>query len=119
MHPLQNNIMLEYFKHKKMINYSTVSEAVNDLTKRGYTNDFRLCTDGIECAGLQLKLHPDHFEIIEFYRFEGDTDSADEAVVYAIESKDGKIKGIIVNGYGIYSESLTDEMLKKLKEHLN
>ena len=97
--------------------YSTLSEAVNDLAKRGYIHDFKLCTDGVECSGLELMLYPDNFEIMEHYRFEGDTDPADESVVYAIESVDGKTKGVIVNGYGISSDSLSDKMLKKLKEH--
>lgn len=100
-----------------MKSYTTLSEAVNDLEKRGFTADFKLCSDGIECAMLDLKLHPNHFEILESYRFDGMTDPADEAIVYAIASKDGKTKGILVNGYGIYTESMTDEMLKKLKEH--
>ncbi|MGZ4055229.1 MAG: phosphoribosylpyrophosphate synthetase [Bacteroidia bacterium] len=100
-----------------MHDYSTVTEAVNDLTKRGYTNSFKFCSHGIECAQLSITLHPDHFEIVEVYRFDGMTDPADEAVVYAIESKDGTTKGILINGYGIYTDSLSDEMLKKLKEH--
>jgi hypothetical protein len=100
-----------------MNNYSTLSEAVNDLQKRGYTTDFKLCNDGIECPMLDLKLHPDHFEIMEVHRFDGMTDPADETIVYAIESKDHKIKGMLINGYGIYTDSLSDSMLKKLKEH--
>lgn len=108
--------MLVFYK-PNMRSYSTLSEAVNDLEKRGFSANFTLCSDGIECAMLELKLHPDHFEITETYHFDGMTDPADEAIVYAIESKDGKTKGILVNGYGIYTESLTDEMLKKLKAH--
>jgi hypothetical protein len=100
-----------------MNNYSTLSEAVNDLQKRGYTTDFKLCNDGLECPMLDLKLHPDDFEIMEVHHFDGMTDPADEAIVYAIESKDGKIKGMLINGYGIYTDSLSDMMLKKLKEH--
>lgn len=100
-----------------MKSYSTLSEAVNDLQKRGFTTDFKLCEDGLECPMLDLKLHPDHFEIVEVHHFDGMTDPADEAIVYAIESKDHKIKGMLVNGYGIYTESLSDQMLKKLKEH--
>ncbi len=102
----------------KMYSYTTLSEAVNDLTIRGYTYEFKLCTDSIECSGLELVLHPEHFEITEHYRFEGNTDPADESVVYAIQSTDGKTKGMIVNGYGISSDPLSDRMLKKLKEHL-
>jgi hypothetical protein len=100
-----------------MHNYETLSEAVNDLAKRGYINDFKFCFNGVECAQLSIKLHPDHFEIVEVYHFDGMTDPADEAIVYAIEAKDGTAKGVIINGYGIYSDSLSNEMLKKLKEH--
>lgn len=42
-------------------------------------------------------LNPDKFEITQMYRFEGDTNPEDEAVVYAIESQDGH-KGTLVNG---------------------
>lgn len=100
-----------------MKSYNTLSEAVNDLQKRGYTTDFKLCEDGLESPMDDLKLHPEHFEIVEVYHFDGMTDPADEAIVYAIESKDGKIKGMLINGYGIYTESLSDQMLKKLKGH--
>jgi hypothetical protein len=100
-----------------MKSYTTLSEAVNDLAKRGFTNDFKLCDDAIECSGLELRLHPEHFEIVEIYHFDGMTDPGDESIVYAIESKDGKIKGVLINGYGIYTDSLSDQMLKKLKEH--
>lgn len=100
-----------------MKSYTTLSEAVNDLAKRGYTNDFKFCFNGVECAQLAIKLHPEHFEIVEVHRFDGMTDPADEAIVYAIEAKDGTTKGVLINGYGIYTDALSDQMLKKLKEH--
>jgi hypothetical protein len=42
------------------------------------------------------------------------TDPANEAILYAISSLKGK-KGILINGYGIYSDPITDEMIAKLK----
>jgi hypothetical protein len=100
-----------------MKGYGTVSEAVNDLIKRGFTHDFKICADGVECPLMNIRLSPEHFEIVEVHRFEGESDPADEAVVYAIQSDTG-VKGILVNGYGIYSDSISDAMVKKLKEHL-
>jgi hypothetical protein len=38
--------------------------------------------------------------------------------VYAIESKSGK-KGVLVNAFGVYSEPLSDEMIKKLSFQKN
>lgn len=99
-----------------MYNYDTVSGAVEGLRKRGYTKDFNLGFDGLICNG--VKCHPQDFEITEIYRFEGCSDPADEAIVYAIESKDGN-KGVLVNGYGVSSDSISDTMLKKLKINLH
>ncbi len=97
-----------------MYSYETLSEALNDLAKRGYTHNFNIECDSIKCASLELKLNPDDFEITEFYRFEGDSNPDDQEIVYAIESKDG-IKGTLVNAYGIYSDEISGEMVKKLK----
>lgn len=97
-----------------MLSYETLSEALNDLNKRGFTHNFNVECDSIECQSLALKLHPDDFEITEFYRFEGDSNPGDEEVVYAITSTGG-IKGILVDAYGVYSEKLTDALLIKLK----
>jgi hypothetical protein len=97
-----------------MRSYETLSEALNDLNKRGFVHNFNIECDSIECKSLALKLHPADFEITEFYRFEGNSDPGDEEVVYAITSTGG-IKGTLVDAFGAYSEKLTDELLEKLK----
>ncbi len=100
-----------------MYTYDTVAEAVKGLKQRGFTIDFNLEPDRISCPKTQLSLTPADFEITEFYRFEGDSDPADEAIVYAIESKEGS-KGVLVNGFGISSEEVGEEMVEKLSLHL-
>ena len=64
---MEGNICV--IKLKKMYSYTTLSEAVNDLAKRGYTYDFKFCINAIECSQLAIKLHPEHFEIVEVYSF--------------------------------------------------
>ncbi len=96
-----------------MQTYTTVSEAVEGLHARGYREDFSLSPDFISCAALDLKLHPADFEVNETHRFEGETDPADEAVVYAISSHQG-VRGVMVNAYGTYAESISAELVKKL-----
>jgi hypothetical protein len=56
------------------------------------------------------------FHIRETYRFEGASNPSDEEVVYAIESKDGQ-KGVLVDAYGMYSESLSEAMVEKLQRN--
>lgn len=99
-----------------MYTYETVSDAVSGLKKRGYTMDFNLDENCIVCH--EDKFNPEDFEITEIYRFEGNSDPADEAVVYAIESNKGH-KGVLVNGYGPSSENMGAEMAKKLHFHTN
>jgi hypothetical protein len=97
-----------------MYTYDTVAEAVNGLKQRGYTIDFNLEADRLCCTETPLELSPADFEITEFYRFEGNSDPADEAIVYAIESGKGD-KGLLVTGFGISAEGLGEEMIEKLK----
>lgn len=97
-----------------MKNYETVSEAVNDLNKRGYKHDFNLGENCLVC-GEQISLSPDDFEIDEVHRFEGMTDPGDEMIVYAISGKKDDIKGVLVNAYGSYSDSESTIIMKKLQ----
>ncbi len=91
--------------------YSTVSEALTDLRQKGYTIDFNLEENCIVCHS--GKFHPEDFEVTEIYRYEGNTDPADEATVYGIESATG-IKGVLVTGYGMYDTEMSTELLHKL-----
>ena len=99
-----------------MYSYDTVIEAINGLRQRGYTKDFNLEENCIVCH--EEKFHPEDFEITEVYRFEGESNPEDEAVVYAIESNKGD-KGFLVSGYGISADEMTAEMVKKLSIHLH
>lgn len=96
--------------------YDTVSGAISGLRARGYTLDFNLEENCLVCH--EDKFDVNDFEIVEFYRYEGDSDPADEAVVYAIESNKGQ-KGVLVNGYGPSSDAMSSEMAKKLQIHKN
>ena len=97
-----------------MPSYTTLSEAVNDLQKRGYTDDLMLAEKCLICDARGLSLDPAQFEIDEFHRFEGMSDPEDQSIVYAISSKDHGIKGILVNAYGPDASSFAHEMVKKL-----
>lgn len=96
--------------------YSTLVEAINDLRQQGYERDFNLRETCIECTNSGLQLSPADFEITGTYRFDGNTDVDDEVVLYAIESKNG-LKGLLVNAYGTYADSVSDALIAKLRFH--
>ena len=99
-----------------MYAYDTVSDAVRGLKARGFNTDFNLEDNCLICH--EDKFDVNDFEIVEVYRFEGASDPADEAVVYAIESNKGQ-KGVLVNGYGPTSDALSGEMARKLNINTN
>lgn len=96
-----------------MKTFDTLLEALNDLKARGFTLDFKLNHDCIEC-GESGQLDPTAFEITEVYRFEGMTSPDDSAVLYAIEGKNG-MKGVLIDAYGVYASSISTKMIAKLK----
>ncbi len=97
-----------------MENYDTLSQAMSSLQHRGYTADFNLKHEHIECNALKLSLHPEDFDVDEFFRFEGPSSTDDNSILYAIQSKNG-IKGVLVDAYGMYAENISEPMRKKLK----
>jgi hypothetical protein len=99
-----------------MTNYESLVDALDDLRKRGYAADFATEQMCLYCGDLDLRLHPEDFNIDEVYRFEGDSSADDSAVLYAITSTSG-LKGTLVDGYGIYNDNLSFEMARKLQMH--
>ncbi|MCW3089564.1 MAG: phosphoribosylpyrophosphate synthetase [Ferruginibacter sp.] len=100
-----------------MENYDTVVAALSGLKAKGYTLDFNIAFDNITCNEKGLCLNPDEFEITEVYRFEGETNPDDEDIVYAVESKDGSIKGTMTSAYGLYADPVSNDMIQKLTMH--
>lgn len=103
--------------YNKYDNAPTLSGTMAKLRKEGYTEDFNLGFDCIHCNRKAVKVFPTEFHIDQFYRFEGESDPADSSILYAISSEKHELKGVLVNGYGIYSEEITNEMIQKLKTH--
>jgi len=97
-----------------MKSYDTLSEAIQDLQRRGYGNDFNLKPHCLECVSLKLEIHPEDFYVDEMHRFEGMSCTDDNSILYAISSKNG-IKGTLVDAYGVYAENISEQMRKKLR----
>ena len=91
--------------------YATVSDALAQLKQQGFTIDFNLAENSLACE--HGKFGADEFEVVGVYRYEGNSDPADEATVYAIQSTSG-LKGVLVTGYGASSEDISPEILQKL-----
>lgn len=94
--------------------YDTLVEAINDLTKKGYTSNLNAKSGCLVCNQLGVKAKPEEFVIDSFYRFEGESNPDDSSILYAISSEEHNMKGLLVNAFGIYSDDFTDALIQKL-----
>ena len=107
---------------KKTFHYDTLSQAVNDLQKRGYTTDFLIMEekDCIFCQSNSLELSADEFVIDEIHRFEEMSDPDEESIVYAISSTVHGVKGMIINSFGANfgyrSSKLVEELHRRSRQ---
>ncbi len=93
--------------------YETLSIAVEALKKKGFTEDFNLIENGVENKSKKQLFAADKLQVVEVHRFEGQTNPGDSSVLYAIETTSGQ-KGILIDAYGAYSDSISRAMVAKL-----
>ncbi len=86
------------------------------LNRDGYTCNFKVA-DGRLCAlGHSDKTYGvDEVRIVDFYRFEGESNPDDMSILYAIQCSDGT-RGTISNSYGPYADSEVDDFLKQVED---
>ena len=97
---------------ERQFHYGPVSEALEQFREQGFTTNFGFRDDGIACAN--RKYMPEELHIVDVYRYEGDSDPDEEAAVYALISTDG-VKGALVTGYGISSETSYQQLLERIE----
>lgn len=98
-----------------MESYDTLTEGLHQLRRQGYTADFNLRPVCLYRAALDLKLPPEGFAVDKLFRFEGDSDPADQSILYAIAAVGRDVRGVLVNAYGVYADPLTAAMEAKLQ----
>ena len=80
---------------KQIYHYASVSKALDELNENGFNYDFNLHEEDIA-------KNPHKYEIKHIYRYEGESNPDDEAIVFGIQSISGK-KGVYVAGFAANS----------------
>ncbi len=91
----------------------TLSETMTALLKEGYKDDFKAKKIAIEAIYAKRSYNPEDLKIVGTYRFEGETNPADQTVLFAIEANDG-IKGTLTMSYSA-DVNQNEELIKKIK----
>ena len=94
--------------------YTTMTEAIRELKKRGFTANFEFLDKVFRDVGSGRPFKAEDLTIVEHYRFEGASDPDDMSVVYAMESDDG-LKGVIADAFGLYANPDLGGFLEKVK----
>jgi hypothetical protein len=87
--------------------FNTLSQAVAYYQRIGYNYAFKLDP---------VAEKPEDWCIEGFYRFEGASNPSDSSIIYLLHRKGGADKGMLVNAYGIYSSSIINDFIDKVKK---
>ncbi|MEI9807016.1 MAG: hypothetical protein WDO16_03540 [Bacteroidota bacterium] len=93
----------------------TLASCVNKLVLDGYTGNFQVTEKGLLSLDKEKHYKPDQVHIVNFFRFEGASDPADNAILYAIELSDGT-KGTLTDAYGPYSDQQVEKFIKQVED---
>lgn len=96
---------------------NTLTACVNKVVKDGFTDTFKVTPKGLYAPAKEKYFTPEEVHVLNFYRFEGESDPADNSIMYVIETDDG-MKGTLIDAYGPYSDVNVNAFMK-LVEDLN
>jgi len=77
---------------------TSLHSCLNRLVGDGYTDDFKPTVKGLQSKNTSRVYRPQEIKVVNFFRFEGNSNPADNAIMYIIETVDGQ-KGTLVNSY--------------------
>ena len=93
----------------------TLVSCINSLVRSGFTEDFKVTGSQMKALKRERNYKPEEVKILNFYRFEGDSDPADNSILYAIETSDGN-RGTLVDAYGPYADSKITTFMGQIDE---
>jgi hypothetical protein len=91
----------------------TLAEATQRLARAGYEETFRAEEGGLRAVAAGRLLAPEELEVDEVVRFEGPSDPADEAALFALRAPDG-LRGTFAVAYGAATPPTEGEMARRL-----
>jgi hypothetical protein len=92
----------------------TLSGAMEDLARQGYTEHFRVVGSMLQALG-SGQVFPAHEVVIrQHHRFEGVSDPDNMSIVYAIESVNGA-RGTLVDAFGVYASPAVGAFLDEVR----
>ena len=102
-------------KNGNTADMTTLVTSLNKLVLQGFTEDFKATEMGLLSLKSERKYSPEEIEIVNFFRFEGASDPADNSILYAIRTNDGT-KGTLTDAYGPYADPNVTKFMKQVED---
>lgn len=99
---------------KKKIEMQSLTAVMKHLLAEGFSTQFKAIENGLISLSTKKIFQPDEIKIVNFYRFEGESDPADSSILYAIETNDGE-KGTLTDSYGPYGDTNVTKFIQQVE----
>lgn len=93
----------------------SLAACLNKLVLDGYTDDFKAAENGLLSLHNERVYKPEEIHVVNFFRFEGASDPADNSILYVIETSDG-VKGTLVDAYGPYADIKVNKFMEMVAD---
>ena len=113
-HALERSVIMIINEHNSMPYMKTLAVCLSKMISEGYREDFRVTDSGLEALQSGKEYLPQDIRIVNFYRFEGESDPDDNAILYVIETCDGT-RGTLVDAYGTYHDGRTSRFMEQVQ----
>ncbi len=91
----------------------TLSEAIARLEARASATSFRAEQDGrLWAQAAERFFAPEALVVEEVVRFEGESDPDEEAILFALRSPSGDVRGTFTTGYGVGADPASAEIVR-------
>lgn len=105
-----NKIQLPEKKEMK-----TLVSCLNSLVNSGFAGQFKVTGAKLKSLTTDKFYKPEEVSVLNFYRFEGESDPADNSILYAIETNSGE-RGTLVDAYGPYNDASVTQFIQQVEE---
>lgn len=92
----------------------TMVSCTNMLYKLGFRTQFQATNKGLKSLTTKKVYNPEQVSIVNFYRFEGESDPADNAILYALETSEGE-QGTLTDAYGLYGDTKVTSFITEVE----
>lgn len=101
-------------EHNSLPHMKSLAACLNRMLHEGYSEGFMVTEQGLASPDSERHYRPEEIQVVNFYRFEGQSDPDDNAILYVIETNDGS-KGTLIDAYGTYTDGRVGQFMKEVE----